>query len=435
MRPLPCVAVGGLLLAAVLAGCSQTGAPGSGTPSDDPLPSLDATLLVPVSAKVHFSAPQRPTSEFSVSRDPSDPMHLVSGRLEFNPTDNTNYCVFARSVDGGRTWQDSPRPFAGTSSDPWVAWAPDGTVHVVCNTSHYAQSHDNGTSWSELPRPPTPGNDRPSILVDAGGRLLHCSSRPGTNQGPTILYSDDSGATWTQSPFTDIATTWEETICNAMAAGPDGTLYAGLGLSMFRLAVSHDRGANWTETAQLGRIDPRRADYGFLVPTHAQGNTFPSFAVSPRTGHVFVGLLQFDAAANNGIGSYSVELHRSQDQGRTFERLDWPSAPATCRRCDFTRPVVHVDDAGRLGALWRSNEGNLPFQTWFSVSLDEGKSWLPPLLLSAEGPTDLPIPTRSIDGADHYWTMSDTPEGFLVFWLDRTQDGVSGLWAQVVKVA
>jgi hypothetical protein len=29
--------------------------------------------------------------------------------------------------------------------------------------------------------------------------------------------------------------------------------------------------------------------------------------------------------------------------------------------------------------------------------------------------------------------MADTPEGFLVLWLDRTTDGVSGLWAQVIR--
>lgn len=418
-----------------MAGCSQSppGGEDSGSDATGPASIPSATKIIQAGEKAMLSHPASMASEFWVERDPSDPMRLVVGRLEFTDP-QTWTCMFARSTDGGRTWQELPRVFGSVSSDPWVAWAPDGTLHVVCNASNYARSHDDGDTWEEQPRPETPGNDRPSILVDGTGRLFHCSTRPSTNEGPTIIYSDDNGDSWTQTPFTSFDADWENTICNAMEAGPDGTLYAALGLSMFRIAVSTDGGENWAERASISPNDPRRANYGTTVPTHREGNMFPSFTVSPTTGHVFVGIQQYDEAANLGIGAFGLELHRSSDQGATFEKLAWPTAPAACDRCDVTRAIVHVDDVGRLGVIWRTSELSLPFQTWFSVSLDEGATWLPPILLSTEEPTQTAIPYRSIDGADHYWNMASSPEGFVAFWIDRTADGYSGLWTQILSL-
>lgn len=428
---LPTLAAVGLFLLVGLAGCSATTAPGPTSDGQD-LATVP-TGIVAVADKVRLGLPETMSSEFRADRDPNDPMRILLGRLEFDGVGSWG-CIFARSDDGGLTWTDLPRPFGGSSSDPWPAWAPDGTLHAVCNVSNYATSADEGQTWTVQERPETPGNDRPSIHVDETGRLFHCSTAPATNGGPSIVYSDDGGATWTHTPFTAHADAWEDTICQSMEEGPDGTLYTALGLSMFRLAVSTDGGATWTERAAIDAVDPRRPNYGTSVPTHREGNMGPSFAVSPRTGHLFLGIQQYDASGNMGLGAFHLELHRSTDRGVSFEEMAWPTAPADCTRCDVTRPTVHVDDAGRLGAVWRTSELSLPFQTWFAASLDEGRTWLPPVLLSTEAPWQTAIPYRSIDGADHYWHMQSSPNGFVVFWIDRTADGWSTLWSQVFRL-
>jgi hypothetical protein len=417
-----------LLLALACAGCVAHQPTSGSLPPAVPAP----TKIVSVAAKTLLSTPMQRASEFWVDRDPRDPLRLAMGRMEFTTADN--FCLFALTTDGGLTWHDTPRPFPGTASDPWVAWAPDGTLHAVCNTSNYAQSHDEGATWERKTKPDSPGNDRPSLLVDHRGRLLDCSSMPGSNQGPVLVYSDDQGATWTRSSFTFITPDWQQTICNRLDEAPDGTLYVTLGLSQFHIAVSTDRGATWTLRAGIAMDDPRRANEGTLLPTHKEGNMYPAFAVSPLTGHLLAAVLRFHPADDAGLGSYGIELYRSTDQGATLEPLAWPVAPASCQPCDVTRPVLHVDGQGRVGALWRTATLSLPVQTWFSASLDEGATWLPPVLLSTEAPDQNGFTPRSIDGADHYWAMADSPHGFLAFWLDRTADGWSGLWTQALRL-
>ncbi len=423
----------------VFAGCLE--------PTDDTDATTPTASLVPVGTfhlqlvgeKQSLTTPGEKATEFWIQPHPSDRMRLAMGRLEFDPftevpPSTTDWrCIISTSTDGGHTWKDTTPVFPEGASDPWVAYEEDGTLHAVCNTGNYARSEDNGQTW-EKTAVDQPGNDRPSILVDSRGRLFYCATRPGTNEGPSIAFSDDSGATWILTDASAQAPAWEQTICNRMAEGPDGTLYAAIGLSEFRILVSTDEGTTWVEKGRIPLEDPRRANYGAVVPTHEEGNMFPTLAVSPTSGALFVGAQNYSQTQNDGVGGYHIEIHRSQDHGKTFQQVTVPVAPSMCDRCDTTRASVHVDEQGRLALVWRTSEMSLPFQTWFSASLDEGNTWLTPVLLSTEDTTQGSWNPGSIDGADHYWAMTSTHDGFLAMWIDRTDEGRSAIWSQFVRV-
>lgn len=416
-------------------------------PTDDADATIPTAITAPIGKfhlelmgeKKSLTTPGKKATEFWIQPHPSDPMRLAMGRLEFDPftqvsaSTNNWRCIISTSTDGGHTWTDTTPVFPEGASDPWVAYEEDGTLHAICNTGNYARSEDNGQTWTRS-TVDQPGNDRPSILVDSRDRLFYCATRPGTNEGPSIVYSDDSGKSWTRATAGAQAPMWEQTICNHMAEGPDGTLYAAIGLSEFRILVSNDEGVTWTEKARIPLEDPRRANYGAIVPTHEEGNMFPTFTVSPTTGALFVGAQNYSQTHNDGVGGYHIEIHRSVDKGASFHQVTVPVAPSTCDKCDITRASVHVDQQGRLGLIWRTSELSLPFQTWFSASLDEGQTWLTPVLLSTEDTTQGSWNPGSIDGADHYWAMTSTQDGFLAMWIDRTDQGRSAIWSQFVRI-
>lgn len=437
-NPLLVLALASLALL-VLAGCVQSPPAQDPTVPTNSLGQAKTFHLELVGEKNTLTTPEKKATEFWVQPHPSDRMRLAMGRLEFDPftevTGSTNNwrCTISTSTDGGHTWQDTTRVFPEGASDPWVAYEEDGTLHAVCNTGNYARTEDNGRTW-EKGQVDQPGNDRPSILVDSRGRLFYCATRPGTNEGPSIAYSDDSGASWTLADASASAPAWEQTICNHMAEGPDGTLYAAVGLSEFRILVSTDAGLTWKERARIPLEDPRRANYGAIVPTHEEGNMFPTFSVSPTSGAILVGVQNYSQAQNQGVGGYHIQIHRSLDHGQSFQQMTVPVAPSTCERCDITRASVHVDEQGHLGLVWRTSELSLPFQTWFSASLDEGATWLKPVLLSTEETTQGSWHPGSIDGADHYWAMTSTPDGFLAMWIDRSDEGRSAVYSQFVRV-
>jgi hypothetical protein len=285
--------------------------------------------------------------------------------FEVNPTDSQNLVGFWQqdrwsdggshglvagvSHDGGATWSKSWFAFSncagGTaangggyerSSDPWVSFAPDGTLHAISisfdrSTAHNAvltnRSTDGGDTWS----PPTvlrednsrsgPNanlfNDKESITADpvtAGNvyavwdRIESPNNNPLTPpqayahalafRGPTwFARSTDNGVSWEPArKIFDPNPSRTQTIGNQIVVLPDGTLVDGFtyitgsnGHGIARgdnaaVIFSTDQGETWSSDATIianmgdtGTRDPE--------PVNCTGDNTPSSScLLVRTG-------------------------------------------------------------------------------------------------------------------------------------------------------
>jgi photosystem II stability/assembly factor-like uncharacterized protein len=92
---------------------------------------------------------------------------------------------FARSADGGRTWQALSQPEAYPTYG--LAATPDGKVAILGATDALLRSEDGGRTWSKITLPDTPF----AIALSPDGQTIAVITKS------TDLYrSDDGGRTW-----------------------------------------------------------------------------------------------------------------------------------------------------------------------------------------------------------------------------------------------
>jgi photosystem II stability/assembly factor-like uncharacterized protein len=92
---------------------------------------------------------------------------------------------FARSGDGGRTWQALSQPEAYPTFG--LAATPDGKIVVLGASDALLWSEDGGRSWSTIPLPDTPF----AIAMSSDGQTIAVVTKS------TDLYrSEDGGRTW-----------------------------------------------------------------------------------------------------------------------------------------------------------------------------------------------------------------------------------------------
>ena len=108
------------------------------------------------------------------------------------------------------------------SSEPRATVAPDGTRYVDTNAADGTEvvyRSDNGLTWKQVPGTP-PNQTNPTTDVDIvstrTGRLI-ASELDFTGINFITAYSDDKGATWTEST----GTTYADTDRQWLAVGPD----------------------------------------------------------------------------------------------------------------------------------------------------------------------------------------------------------------------
>lgn len=181
-------------------------------------------------------------------------------------------------------------------SGAWVlvAATPLGEVVLV--------SEDNGRAWraQTLPAPAAPG--RPSLAVH--GRTVYLlDSYLDVLQGPVVALarSDDLGASWgARVPIPAPDASRAQRVVGDVAVAPDGAVLVPLRAGdALMLAVSRDRGANWTTS-------PARDAPGFGAPQVA----------ASQNGTLWL------ASIAGAPGDAAVELASSNDTGASW------SAPA-----------------------------------------------------------------------------------------------------------
>jgi hypothetical protein len=339
------------------------------------------------------------------------------------------------SVDGGATFTPGATGYVpgqtvctgGTgaaafarASDPWLTFAPDGTLYQmslvetklptgVNNPSGMAvnRSYDGGLTWGQptfvaYDTDPSLFNDKNSITADptptrtgyvyaiwdrldsppGKGSLKSVENTSGF-RGPTVLArTTNGGDSWEPPRVIFNPGTANQTIGNQIVVQPDGTLVdvftlirndnkgqvKGYSVAVIR---STDGGTTWdakpTTISPMTFVQVTDPDTAALVRT---GDLIPEIAVDrtsgPTRGNLYV--VWQDGRWAGGTHAH-VAFSRSTDGGRTW------SSPTQIDRAptaaDAFTPSIAVDPNGRVGVSYydfRSNTAaaGLPTKYWFT---------------------------------------------------------------------
>lgn len=331
--------------------------------------------------------------------------------------------------DGGTSWQRVPVPGLtrcsggayDRASDPWVSFAPDGTLYAISLSFDFFDTHNaiivsrstnGGDTWSapkELTADNTDGLDKESITVNpynsndvyavwdrlvGPGGSVHASDQgfahAASFKSQTFFdRSTDGGLTW-DAPvqfFTDSSFTGS--IGSMVRVLPDGTLLDGLdtygnaaskggkcaSISVLR---STDNGASWTQKPQI--VAPLSCTYG--------GAHDPDTGALVRSG----GLDDFAVDGNNAYMVWEDALASAPRTGRVLYSqssdggLTW-STPTVISKTpagvDAFVPTVAVNASHTVGVSYydfRNNTlgGSADTNTWLvrcSTNCTDPSSW------------------------------------------------------------
>jgi hypothetical protein len=338
------------------------------------------------------------------------------------------------SLDGGRTWTQHMAAFSrctggsaanggdySRASDPWVTFAPDGTVYqsslsfngdVLAAGSSSAilvsRSTDGGATWTNPITVISDGqsffNDKDSITADSTvARLVYAlwDRLDNGGRGPTYFSrTTDGGATWevVRSIYDPGANS--QTINNQVVVLPDGTridFFTRLdtppnapATATLAIIRSPDKGMTWSAPIV---ISPVQAVGTFDPETHAQirdGATVGSIAAGP---HGELAAVWQDSRFSGGMRD-GVAFSRSLDGGLTWTMAIRVNAapnvpafvPAVAIRADGTYGVSYYDFRNNT-----ADPSTLLTDYWLARSTD-GITWLESHIT---GPFDLAVAPNS----------------------------------------
>jgi hypothetical protein len=338
--------------------------------------------------------------------------------------------VSGASLDGGRTWMQSMAAFShctggiaanggdyARASDPWVSFAPDGSVYQVSLSFNggvlaagsssailVSRSTDGGMTWANPTTVIRDGaaffNDKDSITADpTDGRLVYAVWDRLDSQTHAPSYfsrTTDSGVSWETARAIYDPGPLAQTINNQIVVLPNGTLVnfftqfntapnspVPVTLSIVR---SPDKGVTWSAPIVISPVQSvgtRDPETGSFI---RDGSTLGSIAVGPQGELVAVWQ---DARFSNGLRD-GVAFSRSQDGGLTWSpatRINRDAAvpaflPAVTIRSDGTYGVSYYDFRSNTAAT-----STLLTDYWLARSAD-GFTWVESRI---SGPFDLAI--------------------------------------------
>jgi len=421
LMPTRCIAA--LACTLMLAACGGGGGGGSseGAPSPPPPgdPQFRASGASPFAAgcdgapavgALYVNAEVEPM----VAADPRNAQHLVGvWQQDRWSTGGARGLLTGVSLDGGQTWSTRMAAFSRCTggnaanngdypraTDPWVSFAPDGTVYQIALSFSGAvlaagsasailvsRSTDGGTAWSVpavLIRDGAQAfNDKDAITADpADARLVYATwdRLDSDTHGPTYFSrTADAGLSWEPPRAIYDPGPGQQTINNQIVVLPNGTLvnfFTQLNAlpnqpasARLMLVRSLDKGVTWSApillspSLAIGAHDP---ETGRAI---RDGASLGSFAAGPRGELVAVWQdSRFTSGQHDGI-AYS----RSTDGGLTW------SAPVQINSASAAQaflPTVMVRSDGAIGVTYydlRNNTADpatLPTDIWLTRSTD-----------------------------------------------------------------
>lgn len=359
------------------------------------------------------------------------------------------------SQDGGHTWTLAAPAFSRCTggnaanggdyeraTDPWVSFAPDGTVWQIAlvtagaaNAMLVSRSVDGGRTWSvptTLIRDEVAFNDKESITADPhDARFVYAIwDRIDGNGAPTwFARTTDGGATWEPARSIYDPGSDGQTINNQVVVLSDGTLVAFFTRLPTTLPSrytpemlvmrSSDRGANWSapiSVAAVQSLGTRDDESGLPV---RDGSNLGSIAAGPDGQLAVVWQdARFAGGTHDGIA-----FTRSSDGGLTW------SAPVRVNGAPAARafvPAVHIRADGVIGVSYYDLRNNLPdaatipVDLWLTRSAD-GVNWQE---AHVDGPFDLALApyARGLFLGD-YMGLGSRGAAFIPFYARTSADG------------
>lgn len=486
----------GLLLALALAGClaAPPGEPPLVQPPPPalaegcPLALLRSRALGEEPCNVEVTLVNGPANEVHVALNPLDPLSLAGGAKDYTlgsqePCDVHN--VWAGqywSTDGGRTWgnalvQGHPgdtRPSAlakfRCSSDPVLAFGPDGTAYYVglaaeptpeeaaqalgrlggaASAIWVAASRDGGASY-EAPvlvhecQAPACFDDKEWVAVDPRDGTLYVTwaliaplATPGDAFGVATAHivvsrSLDGGNTW--SPPLAVSPPLEGNVFNqgnTPAVGPGGEVYVtwiDFGTSRLFFTSSRDKGQVWSPPRAIRSIEALPAS---LPNSEFRTPTLTSMAVDhsrgPARGTVYIAWP--DAGAGNG----DILLMRSADGGATWSepvRVNDDTGSA-----DQFFPSVAVAPNGRVDVVFydrRDDPANKLLTLYYAFSVDGGQTFENVRVGDVLFDGDLGFHQSGAPFLGDYLGVASTNDTAHAFWAD-TRHGASDVFTAAIR--
>ena len=362
--------------------------------------------------------------EPSLAINPTNPLNVVGSWQQDRWSSGAAVgSGFGSSANGGLTFTTGAIPgltyCSGGSdfsraSDPWLTFAPDGTLYQMSlvetkvpsggNTPtgmSVSRSDDGGITWGDptfiaYDTDTSLFNDKNSITADPtnsnyvyaiwdrldsppGKGSLKSSENTSGYRGPTLLARTiNGGDTWEPARIIYNLGTHNQTIGNQIVVLPNGTLVNLFNLIRndnkgkirgYNVAVirSSDKGVTWdanaTLVSNLQFVQVTDPDTGAAVRT---GDIIPEVAVDRTTGALYA--TWQDGRWANGAYSH-VAFSQSTDGGRTWTspvKIDKTPTSVSA----FT-PSIAVAANGTVGVAYydfRNNDASsgLPTDYWFT---------------------------------------------------------------------
>lgn len=305
-----------------------------------------------------------------------------------------------RTADGGESWQRISID-QGLHSDATVralASDPSQPEHVLAGTDRgLYQTTDAGAHWEHVDS--AIGHDAVWSLARDPGDPHHILAGTGTSQPAGLFRSEDGGQSWhpCEADFAPDCPAVGVPRVTGLAIGPDGTAWASVEVDGQR--VSRDGGKTWqrVDPQQIPNLDGHNAAVvGGAVLILVNNDVYLSrdqgenwerahaaeafdlpycrgVAVKPGSETVFV-------TVGDATPGRTGAIVRSQDAGRTWERLPLPQEPNSAMWVVNVQPWdTDVVLAGsRYGYLYQSTDGGDGWQKlWREVSEVSSLTWCP----------------------------------------------------------
>lgn len=259
-----------------------------------------------------------------------------------------------------------------------------------------------------------------TVLLEDGSTMLAVYPK-GHGRGAIVMKrSEDGGKTWSgRLPVPENWATSQETptIHRVVDAGGKKRLILFSGLYPIRMAVSEDDGANWTPLNPIG-------DFGGIVAMSS---------VIRRKDGQYLAFFHDDGRFLRGGGertSFTVFTARSNDGGLTWSEPETVTSHPDAHLCE--PGVIRSPDGNQLMMLLRENSRQ--FNSFYTVSNDEGETWSEPVQLTGSLTGDRHVLRYAPDGrlvcVFRDTTRESPTRGDFVAWVGRYEDIAAGRGGQ-----